>query len=89
MDLTKTNLLAFMKATNDPESPFYVPRYEHFGHISFKGLKHDLNVYQGYYLPAVCRNPLLVKNTNINETDTFVITYPKSGICLYFPSPID
>lgn len=72
------DLLTYMKATNDPSSPLYVPKYE-FDRVSLKGFKHDLYAYKDHLLPNVVRNPMLIKNMNVNENDTFVVTFPKAG----------
>lgn len=76
MDPSKMDMMEFMKGLNDPTSPFYVPPYE-FEIIPYKGLKNGVKTYKGHILPFICRNPVVIKEIDVKETDTFVVTFPK------------
>lgn len=71
-------LKELMIATNDTKSSFYVPKGD-FIYKHLKGYTNDVQEYKGILLPFLCRNPEVVKDMEVREDDTFVITYPKSG----------
>ena len=78
MDPTKMDMRSFMFAMSDPSSPVYIPKFE-FEMVPFKGLKNGVKTYKGHLLPMVCRNPTMLKQIDVRESDTFVVTFPKSG----------
>lgn len=78
MTAKNMDLIGFLQSMNDPNSPFYVPKFE-FEMIPFKGLKHGLKRYNDHLLPMIVRNPTVVKNLEVRGDDTFVVTFPKSG----------
>lgn len=67
-----------MKEINDPNSQYYVPK-EDFEFIPVKGTKAGVKSRNGHLVPILCRNLSVVKNMEVREDDTFVITFPKSG----------
>lgn len=73
------NYKELLSAMDDPSSAYFVPNGE-FEMVSLKGFKYPVKSYRGYMLPPMCRNIEVVKTMSVRENDTFVITYPKSGI---------
>lgn len=67
-----------MMHLNDPNWEFYVPRENH-EKVPIKGTKNGLQRINGLFLPQLCRNLSVIKNIDVREDDTFVVTYPKSG----------
>ena len=63
---------------NDPNWEFFVPREKH-EIVSIKGTRYGLKKINGLFLPQLCRNLSVIKNMDVREDDTFVVTYPKSG----------
>ena len=63
----------------DPNSEFYVPRGKH-EIVQVNGFRHGLQLIDGIHMPHLYRNRSVVKNMDVREDDTFVISYPKSGI---------
>lgn len=73
------DIFELTKALNDASHEFYVER-EDFDLIPVKGYKNGLKYSGGIYLPLMFRNSQELKNMSLREDDTFVITFPKSGI---------
>ena len=64
---------------DDPNSEFFVPREKNVI-VPVKGHRHGLQLIDGILLPHLFRNQSIVKNMEVREDDTFVVSYPKSGI---------
>lgn len=73
------NLEEFLLASKNPQSPLYVPQGE-FKYVPLKGYKNVVPSFNGNFLPFFMRNVEVIKNMDVREDDTFVISYPKSGI---------
>lgn len=73
------DLKTIMISREDPNWPYYVPD-ANYEKVSVKGHRYGLRRLNGHYLPNLCRNLSVVKSMDVREDDTFVVTYPKSGI---------
>jgi hypothetical protein len=71
--------MQLMNKMKDPNSEYYVPETD-FEYIPIKGTKRGVKSFKGHLFPIICRNATLAKTMKVREDDTFVITYPKSGL---------
>lgn len=70
-----------MKAMNDKNSPFYV-EVEQFEWIPVKGTLRGIKSQNGHLLPVMVRNLKVSKHLEVRNDDTFVVTFPKSGLTI-------